>query len=384
MFLIFDPIFLILAIFGYVIMLILAAYIAPRVANKFAGKFSLYTSMFILGAMIIFSFSLVIIIVIYAINSLYGQFGPEFLSSLFLNVAILVFISNVIMYLLSPLIINFLYGAKEDSRIQKLVDEVKEKLNYKGKIKGMITTNFNLPNAFAYGNFIFGKYVAVTPGMLNLVNEKELRAVIGHEIGHHMHRDNAIMLLFGLIPSILYFLGYSLIRTSMFSASERDSMVGIIPLVLGIFVVAMSFIIQILVLAFSRLREYFADIEGAKSAGKLSMQTSLAKLHYYYRANLEALEELKDNKTKTLLVYAFTQALANPIADMDDILDSLDTDSDKEEKKKKKKEKKKEKIKDIEKKLEEIKNSEVSSIEEFLSTHPPIPKRLRFLDTLPY
>ncbi|MEM1895860.1 MAG: hypothetical protein QXR54_01605, partial [Nanopusillaceae archaeon] len=104
------------------------------------------------------------------------------------------------------------------------------------------------------------------------------------------------------------------------------------------------------------------------------------------RANLEALEELKDNKTKTLLVYAFTQALANPIADMDDILDSLDldTDSDKEEKKKKKKEKKKEKIKDIEKKLEEIKNSEVSSIEEFLSTHPPIPKRLRFLDTLPY
>ncbi|MEM5843423.1 MAG: zinc metalloprotease HtpX [Candidatus Aenigmatarchaeota archaeon] len=364
MFLIFDPIYIVLAIFGYLLMFILAGFIAPRVANKFAGRFSLYTSMFILAAMVIFSFSFVIILIFYVLNTQL-DLGVYEISSLFFGVILLVFISNLITYILSPLIINFLYGVREDSKIQKIVDEVKKELNYKGKIKGMIATNFSLPNAFAYGNFIFGKYVAVTSGMINLVNEKELKAVIGHEIGHHMHRDNAVMLLFGLLPSIIYFLGYFLIRISIFSgSSERESRGNILLLALGIFAVIISFIIQILVLAFSRLREYFADIEGAKSAGKLSMQSSLAKLHYYYEANLDVLNELRNNQTKTLFIYAFTQAIANPFANLDNALSKSSS---------------------IEKKrIEELKKSEVSSIQEFLSTHPPIPKRLRFLDTLPY
>ncbi|MEM5820313.1 MAG: zinc metalloprotease HtpX [Candidatus Aenigmatarchaeota archaeon] len=353
MFLIFDPIYLMLALFGYFLMFIIAAYIAPKVANKFAGKFSLYSSMLILAFLTIFSFSLVIFLIFYFLNS-YFEFGITEFSSLLFGIVIFLIISNFLIYLFSPLIINLVYGAKEDEKIQKIVDEVKGKLKYRGKIRAVITRNFNLPNAFAYGNFIFGKYVAITPGMLNLVNEKELRAVIGHEIGHHMHKDNAIMLFFGLLPSIIYFFGYYLIRISFYMRGERDRSSGnVILFLLGVFSVAMSFVIQILVLAFSRLREYFADLEGAKSAGKRNMQLSLAKLHYYYTANLDSLQLLRNSKIRALFILALTNALANP-------------------------------IKNIDEKIEELKNTEVSPLQEFLSTHPPIPKRLRFLDTLPY
>jgi len=375
MLLFFDPIALMAAILGYILMFILAAYVAPKVASKFAGRFSLYTSMILLAALIIFSFSGVLLLIFYALNY-YANWGIVDFTSLAINIVIFVIVSNLLIYIFSPLLINLMYGVKEDEKLQKIVNEVAKKLNYKGKLKAVITQNFTLPNAFAYGNFIFGKYVAVSPGMINLVDEDELKAVVGHEIGHHMHKDNAIMLLFGLLPSIIYFLGYFLVRSSLFSSNERENRGNAVLLIVGIFAMLFSFILQVLILAFSRLREYFADFEGAKVNGKEVMQSSLAKIHYYYTANIDALQELRTSNTRALFIYAFAQALMNPFENLDEAFSE-----DEEEQKSKRKVKK---VKVNREKIEELKNLETSPLEEFLATHPPIPKRLRFLDTLPF
>lgn len=347
-FLLLDPLYILWAIIGYVVMFILAAFVAPKVANKFSGKFSLFVSMLIIASLVIGIFSLVLAAIISISSHALRSSIP--IASIIFTVTILVVISNLLIYIFSPLLINLMHGCEKDQKLQRIVDDVKNKLKYKGKLNAVVTKGFSLPNAFAYGNFIFGKYVAVTPGMINLTNEDELKAVIGHEIGHHIHRDNAIMLLFGLLPALLYYLGYFLFRAGLFSSSRRrEGSSNAILAIIGIVAMLTSFIVQILVLAFSRLREYYADTIGAKSSGKTNMQSSLIKIHYYYKGDVESIQRLKDSSFKTLFIYAFTNALANPLSEME---------------------------------IEKVKKEKYSAIEEFLSSHPPIPKRLIFLDKL--
>ena len=331
MLLIFDPLYIMLGVLGYFIMFLLASTVAPKIAGRFAGKFSLYTSMAILGVMILGISALIIYLVL--------SFAGYYFS--LLGIVIFVLIVNLLMYLVSPYIINMSYSAKPSPELQRVVDTVANRLGVKPP-KAVIVRG--PPNAFAYGNFLTGKFVAVTDSMLKMLSKEELEAVIGHEIGHHKHRDNAVMLLFGLLPSIIFYLGYMLIHSSL---SERRNQLAL----LGFAAVIASFLVQILVLAFSRLREYYADFEGALAAGKRSMQYALAKIHAFYHRYPDYHEMIASDKFRTLFIYAFVQAVASPYVAYIDV--------------------------------ESIKRAKVNPVEEFLSTHPPIPKRLRFLDSLP-
>ncbi len=331
MFVIFDPIYIALTVLGYLIMLALASLVAPKVAGRLSGKFSLYTSMTLLAALIIF----ISAIVIYAILFYVGV-------SLSITALISFLIAiNLLMYLLSPYMINLSYHAKRDENLQRIVDEVAMRLGVRDKFKAVIVNA--PPNAFAYGNFLTGKYVAVSDSMLRLLSREELESVIGHEIGHHKHKDGAIMLLLGLLPSLIFYLGYSLIHSSF--REDRNRNLALI----GIVAVVVSFIIQILVLAFSRLREYYADFEGVRASGKYPMESALVKIHEFYRRIPRAYEEISQSSFRTLFIYAFMSAVANPYVD-----------------------------------IERIKREKVNPIEEFLSTHPPLPKRIRFIDSLPF
>ncbi len=334
MFLIFDPVYLILATVGYFAMFLLASTIAPRVAGRLAGKFSLYTSMLILALLILtVSGSIIYYVLLY--SGIYiGFYGL---------IAFLVVI-NLLMYLFSPKIINMMYGAKPSPELQAFVDEVAMRSGDRRKFRAMVIKA--PPNAFAYGNFLSGKFVAVSDSLMSMLSREELMAVVGHEIGHHRHRDSAVMLLFGLLPSVIFYLGYALVSSGLRDERNRTSAL------IGVVAVIASFVVQILVLAFSRLREYYADTEGVRVAGKLPMQSSLAKIHaFYYRAP-NALNEVQGSSFKALFIYAFTDAVASPYISARDI--------------------------------EALKKAKISPVQEFLSTHPPIPKRLRFIDTLPY
>ncbi len=334
MFLIFDPVYFLLAMVGYFIMFVIASAIAPKVAGRVAGKFSLYTSMFILAVLILaVSGSIIYYVLIY--SGIYiGFYGL---------IAFLIVI-NLLMYLFSPQMINMMYGAKYSPELQAIVDEAAMRLGDRRKFKAMVVRS--PPNAFAYGNFLSGKYVAVSDTLISMLTREELIAVVGHEIGHHRHRDSAVMLLFGLLPSVIFYLGYALVHSGL--RDERGRTTALV----GILAVIASFVVQILVLAFSRLREYYADTEGVRAAGKLPMQSSLAKIHTFYHKVPRALDEIQGSSFKALFIYAFINAVASPYISARDI--------------------------------ESLKKAKVSPIEEFMSTHPPIPKRLRFIDSLPY
>ncbi|NOZ88382.1 MAG: M48 family metalloprotease, partial [Crenarchaeota archaeon] len=221
------------------------------------------------------------------------------------------------------------------------------------------------PNAFAYGNFLAGRYVAVSRSLYQMLPEDELLAVIGHELGHHRHRDVVLMLLLGMVPSILYYMGVTLIRIGLWGGWSSDREQRSSPVYLaavGAAAVALSFLLQVAVLAFSRLREYYADAHGAAVAGARAMQRALARLHLYYTGTPHAREELERHSSlKALFIYALLEAAAEPFyspwrgggawGDIDRVVETL-------------------------------KRMEADPLQELLSSHPPIPKRLRFLDRL--
>ena len=352
-------------ILGFTVMLIGAGYIAPRVAKRVAGRFSLQASMVILGLIVILAGIAGIGIITYILLDIVGV---EITAGFIISILVLVLVLNMITYILSPLLINMMYGAKRDPQLQRVVDDVARTLGFSKPPRAVIVEG--PPNAFAYGNFMAGKYIAVSRSLMAITTPEELRAVIGHELGHHKHRDNAIMLFMGLIPSILYFLGVTLVRigiisgyTRTLSSRKREGGGGGLVLVLaGIAAIIISFIVQILVLAFSRLREYYADSAGAYATSPRAMQRALARLHVYYRGAPRAREEISGSKLKALFIYAFTEAYASPFYSYTPLVDPRSVD--------------------IDKVVEELKRAKTEDISEFFSTHPPIPKRIRSLEAL--
>jgi len=353
---------------GFIALVSIAGFIAPRIARSFAGRFSLQASMLIIGLLVIASGVSGIVLVAYALVS---TIGFEFTLDFIMGLIAFILIANLITYIISPYVINLSYQARRDDYLQRIVNEVSSKLGISNPPKAMMVNS--PPNAFAYGNFIAGRYVAVSRELVEILSEDELKAVVGHELGHHKHRDNAIMLLMGVLPSIIYYMGVLLIRmgvvssyTSRLSSQRRNSSSGGVILVLaGILAVVVSFIVQVLVLAFSRLREYYADTSGAFASSPLSMQRALARLHMYYERNGYAREAVANSKLKALFIYALVEALANPLYYYNTPpRRGIPRDMD------------------IDEAVRELKNKEVSGVQEFFSTHPPTPKRLRFLDTL--
>lgn len=136
----------------------------------------------------------------------------------------------------------------------------------------------NTPNAFATGRNPDHASVAVTEGILNVLNDDELEGVIGHEMAHIKHRDiltqTIVATLVGTITFIARMAGWSL----MFAGGDRNrrNSSGLGELFLVILAPLAAVLIQ---LAISRSREFAADEGGARISGRpLSLANALLKL----------------------------------------------------------------------------------------------------------
>ena len=137
------------------------------------------------------------------------------------------------------------------------------------------------PNAFATGRNPEHAAVAVSQGLLELLNEDELEGVIGHEISHILHRDMLIgtvaATFAGAIGILASMARWGAIFGGYGSREDRGGggMIGL--LVTAILAPILAMIIQT---AISRQREYQADAEGGRLTGKyLSLASALEKLH---------------------------------------------------------------------------------------------------------
>ena len=178
-----------------------------------------------------------------------------------LTIGILVVILNIAQWLLSPYLVGAIYKVRElpESENPQLHQTVSDLSRKSGISKPkLMLAQIPLPNAFAYGSPLTGSRVAVTQGLLKSLDEGEVEAVLGHELGHLKHRDVQVMMVVSFLPALFYYIGYSLMLSGMFSGGQRKNESGNSALI-GIFFMAFSWILTLFTLYLSRLREYYAD-----------------------------------------------------------------------------------------------------------------------------
>ncbi len=131
----------------------------------------------------------------------------------------------------------------------------------------------SMPNAFATGRDPQHAVVAITEGLVQLLNDNELRGVISHEMSHIKNRD----ILISCIAAVLAGAIMVLVRFGFWFGGNRNrNNNAIIALLLMIFAPIAAMLIQ---MAISRSREYIADADGAKiSNDPLALASALRKL----------------------------------------------------------------------------------------------------------
>jgi heat shock protein HtpX len=136
------------------------------------------------------------------------------------------------------------------------------------------------PNAFATGRNYENAAVAVTEGLLNLMTEEEVEAVIAHELSHIKHYD----MLIGTVTATIAGAIAMLAQFGMFFGGGRDRPNILVTLALMFIMPMAASIIQMTV---SRNREFMADEGSARMTGHPEwLQSALAKLDNYARGTV--------------------------------------------------------------------------------------------------
>jgi len=272
-------------------------------------------------------------------------------------VGVLVVAINIVQWLFAPYLLGAVYRIRkisqaENPQLHQIVDNLSKKCNIKKP--ELMLAQIPVPNAFAYGSPISGSRVAVTPGLLTTLSTDEVEAVLGHELGHLRHKDVQVMMAVSALPSIFMYLGYTLMWSGMASSGGRGkSGNNGNGAIIGIALMAFSYLLTFLTLWLSRVREYYADRNAVQVVdnGAWKLSTGLARISSWKKPS-------KDNG-----VSAFKCLFITDPGDTAQVSRNLDASY----------------------MVQELANKKITTadkIAEAFSTHPNMTKRLRALQQL--
>ena len=222
-----------------------------------------------------------------------------------INGIILSIIILLIQFLISPFLtdlsMKWFYKARFENDIpeylKNFINQICDKYNMKYPKIGLIDDG--APNAFTYGRTKNDARIVLTRGIFELLNEQEVMAVVGHELGHAKHYDMVFMTVAQLVPLVLYGIYETFTRSNSKSSSNNNSsgyleMIGLIAYILYV-------LSEYIVLWLSRTREYYADsfsVEETRNPNALT--TSLIKIGYGLSINKPEQEDEKKKKKHTI------------------------------------------------------------------------------------
>jgi heat shock protein HtpX len=171
-------------------------------------------------------------------------------------------------------------NARQHPEIVKMVRELTEADNL--PMPKLYIVETPIPNAFATGRSPKHAAVAFTTGIMDILTNKELKAVLGHELGHVKNRDMLVSTIAATIGGAISFMAeMAFWGGALFGGGDEDNNpIGSIAM---IFLAPLAAVM--IQMAVSRSREYLADQHGAKLMGSgEDLASALSKLEGFKRA----------------------------------------------------------------------------------------------------
>ena len=220
--------------------------------------------------------ALLTVLVIFVGDLLGGQ-GGMMMAFLF------AIVMNFGTYFFSDKLVLRMYGAREateteNPQLHRITRELAQRAGI--PMPKLYIINGDQPNAFATGRNPEHAAVAVTEGIQRLLTPDELRGVIGHELGHVMHRDILVGTIAATFAGAITMLAHMAQWAMIFGGGRsRDNDDGESPLVAIAMIIVAPLAAMLIQMAISRSREFMADEEGARlAANPLLLANALRKL----------------------------------------------------------------------------------------------------------
>jgi heat shock protein HtpX len=213
---------------------------------------------------------------------------------------------NGIMFFFSDKIVLSLYKAQPlDKKQYEWIYEIVEELTHKMRLPmpklWLVATP--MANAFATGRSPSHASIAVTTGILKLLDAEELRGVLAHELAHVKNRDTLITTIAATIASTIGYMASMLRHAAFWGSFNNDDRRKQNPFVLIIVSILMPFAATLVQLAISRSREYAADETGACSShSPLALASALQKLESSVKHAHMDEENMQQTSTASLFI----------------------------------------------------------------------------------
>ncbi|MFU9856005.1 M48 family metallopeptidase [Campylobacter coli] len=217
-------------------------------------------------------------LILYALLFCYDFFGTFWWIAAFIFAFCIIVIINLIYPTLIAPIFNKMEKLEDENLLSKINDLMKQcGFNANGVYVIDASKRDKRLNAY-FGGLFKSKRVVLFDTLLKALSERELLAVLGHELGHFVHKDIIKALINGAITMFLLFFIFAHLPDFVYQESHLEGVNGGVFALLFIFANIFSFIISPLINALSRKNEFAADQHGAKVTSKEDMKNALLAL----------------------------------------------------------------------------------------------------------